>query len=137
MDLWPTIVDENARSALECGGLTPPSSSSVPAFRGGAKPPHSKVPAAQNDRLAGFSRNLLGVIFLILVCGVASAQAPGDDFLSPLGLAHFKDYSAHRVSSDNRFVFSNDDSKRIMPGETFVMADLAGPGLVTHIWVYP
>ena len=75
------------------------------------------------------------LISLILFSTLASAQAPFDDFLSPLGLARLKDYSAHRVSSDNRFVFSNDDSKRIMPGETFVMADLTGPGMVTHIWV--
>ena len=37
-----------------------------------------------------------------------------------------KTYSAARVSSANRFVASNDDSKRIMPGETLVMADLKG-----------
>ncbi|HUY14080.1 MAG TPA: hypothetical protein VMX16_10705, partial [Terriglobia bacterium] len=24
---------------------------------------------------------------------------------------------------------------RIMPGETLVMADLTGPGMVTHIWL--
>ena len=46
-----------------------------------------------------------------------------------------KNYTAARVSSDNRYVFSNDDSKRIMPGETLVMANLDGPGMVTHIWV--
>jgi len=55
---------------------------------------------------------------------------------SSLGdLPRLKNFSAHRVSSDNRFVGSNDDSKRIMPGETFVMADLKGPGVVSHIWV--
>jgi D-arabinan exo alpha-(1,3)/(1,5)-arabinofuranosidase (non-reducing end) len=32
-------------------------------------------------------------------------------------------------------VGSNDDSKRIMPGETLDLADLTGPGVVTHIWV--
>ncbi|HXJ93362.1 MAG TPA: DUF2961 domain-containing protein [Terriglobia bacterium] len=72
---------------------------------------------------------------LIVASSLAWAQAPSDDFLDPLGLARLKDYSAHRMSSDNRFVFSNDDSKRIMPGETFVMADLTGPAMVTHIWV--
>jgi hypothetical protein len=46
-----------------------------------------------------------------------------------------KTFSAHRVSSGNRFVGSNDDSKRIMPGETYVMADLHGPGVVSHIWI--
>jgi hypothetical protein len=72
---------------------------------------------------------------LMLVSGVAFAQAPECDFLNSLGLARLKNYSASRVSSDNRYVFSNDDSKRIMPGETLVMADLPGPGMVTHLWV--
>ena len=30
---------------------------------------------------------------------------------------------------------SNDDSKRPIPGETIVPADLAGPGVMTHLWV--
>jgi Protein of unknown function (DUF2961)/HEAT repeats len=50
-------------------------------------------------------------------------------------LARLKNYSAHRTSSQNRYVGSNDDSKRIMPGETLVMADLTGPGVVSHIWL--
>lgn len=55
---------------------------------------------------------------------------------SSLGdLPRLKNFSAHRVSSDNRFVGSNDDSKRIMPGETLAMADLKGPGVVDHIWL--
>jgi hypothetical protein len=75
------------------------------------------------------------ITLLISVSNLALAQTPGGDFLDPLGLARLKNYSAHRVSSDNRFVFSNDDSRRIMPGETFVMADLTGPAMVSHIWV--
>jgi hypothetical protein len=65
----------------------------------------------------------------ILSC-CATAQVPE---LSDL--PRLKTFSAHRVSSGNRFVGSNDDSKRIMPGETFVMADLKGPGVVNHIWL--
>jgi hypothetical protein len=75
------------------------------------------------------------VVIILFASGVASAQAPGNDFLDSLGLARLKNYSAARVSSDNRYVFSNDDSKRIMPGQTLVMADLAGQGVVRHIWL--
>ena len=78
---------------------------------------------------------LLLMALLMLVSGVAGAQGPENDLLDSLGLARLKNYAAARVSSDNRYVFSNDDSKRIMPGETLVMANLAGPGMVTHIWV--
>lgn len=70
----------------------------------------------------------------VLVSQAGWTQTPGD-LLDPLGLAGAKTYTAGRVSSGNRAVFSNDDSRKIMPGETLVMADLTGPGMVTHIWV--
>jgi hypothetical protein len=75
------------------------------------------------------------VTLLMLISSFARAQAPETDLLDSLGLARLKNYTAARVSSDNQYVFSNDDSKRIMPGETLSMANLEGPGMVTHIWV--
>jgi Protein of unknown function (DUF2961)/HEAT repeats len=75
------------------------------------------------------------VALLVIISTVAGAQGPDNDLLDSPGLARLKNYTAARVSSDNRYVFSNDDSKRIMPGETLVMANLDGPGMVTHIWV--
>jgi hypothetical protein len=70
-----------------------------------------------------------------LFCTLAAAQAP-DSFPSGLSdLPRLKPFTAHRTSSNNPFIWSNDDSKRIMPGETLVMADLTGPGMVDHIWV--
>lgn len=62
-------------------------------------------------------------------------QEPNTSSGDMLDLARMKNYSAARVSSSNRFVDSNDDSKRILPGETLVLADLKGPGMVTHIWL--
>jgi hypothetical protein len=79
-------------------------------------------------------KKILLALFLV-VGSLASAQAPGGDFLDSLELARLKDYSAGRISSANRSLASNDDSKRIMPGETLVMADLKGAGVVTHIWL--
>ncbi len=73
------------------------------------------------------------VLPLLLFVGCAAAQTPGMSSL--LDLPRVKNFSAHRVSSDNRFRRSNDDSKRIMPGETLVMANLTGPGSVNHIWL--
>jgi len=72
---------------------------------------------------------------LMLVAGAAFGQQPEYDFMNSFGLARLKEYAASRVSSDNRYMFSNDDSKRIMPGETLVMANLRGPGMITHIWI--
>ena len=79
-------------------------------------------------------KTLLSLVFL-LVSGTTFAQLPSGELSDSLGLARLKDYSAARVSSGNRYVASNDDSKRIMPGETLVMADLKGAGVVTHIWL--
>ena len=72
--------------------------------------------------------------FLMLVSGTALAQVPGNDYLDALGLARLKNYTAARSSSENRYVLSNEDSTRILPGETLVIADLPGPGMVAHLW---
>jgi len=50
-------------------------------------------------------------------------------------LPETKDFRARRSSSNNADWSSNDDSKRPIPGETVTLADLAGPGVVTHIWL--
>ncbi|MEW5975492.1 MAG: DUF2961 domain-containing protein [Acidobacteriota bacterium] len=51
------------------------------------------------------------------------------------GLPELKDFKAYRSSSNNPDWLSNDDSKRPIPGETVVIADLQGPGQVNHIWM--
>jgi D-arabinan exo alpha-(1,3)/(1,5)-arabinofuranosidase (non-reducing end) len=65
--------------------------------------------------------------------GPLPAMAPSIPDL--LGLAQLKDWEARRSSSNNQDLNSNDDSKRPIPGETVILADLGGPGVVTHIWL--
>ena len=65
---------------------------------------------------------------LLLMAASAAAQ-------DPLDLARLKDFRAYRSSSNNPDLTSNDDSLRPIPGETVVLADLRGPGVVTHIWL--
>ena len=65
---------------------------------------------------------------LLLLASMAAAQ-------DPLDLARLKDFRAYRSSSNNEDLTSNDDSRRPIPGETVVLADLQGPGVVTHIWL--
>lgn len=65
----------------------------------------------------------------------AQLQDPANDFLDAMGLARLKNYSVARASSGNELVDSNDDSKRIMPGETLQIADITGPGMIAHIWI--
>jgi hypothetical protein len=62
----------------------------------------------------------------------ASAQIDVDD---PFGLMRPMDFAAYRSSSNNPDLASNDDSKRPIPGETTVLADVEGPGVVTHLWI--
>jgi hypothetical protein len=64
-------------------------------------------------------------------CAPAAALRPSD----PFGLTQTKDFTAHRASSNNPDWNSNDDSQRPIPGETTVLADLPGPGVVNHLWV--
>lgn len=55
--------------------------------------------------------------------------------VDPYRMAERKDFTAHRSSSNNPDWNSNDDSQRPIPGETTVLADLKGPGVVNHIWM--
>lgn len=55
--------------------------------------------------------------------------------LDPFRLTQPRDFEAYRASSNNADLASNDDSKRPLPGETVVLADLTGPGVITHMWI--
>ncbi len=75
------------------------------------------------------------MIMLLILPGGALGQSAATDPLDPLNFPRLKSFSAYRSSSNNLYVDSNDDSKHPIPGETVVLADLKGPGIVTHIWV--
>jgi hypothetical protein len=71
------------------------------------------------------------VAALLFAAASAAAQQPVD--LSRL--PEPKDFRAFRSSSNNPDLESNDDSRRPIPGETVTLAELTGPGVVTHIWL--
>jgi len=50
------------------------------------------------------------------------------------GLAIPSNGQSKRVSSTDAKFDGNGDSKEIVPGETLVLADLEGPGIIKHIW---
>ena len=70
---------------------------------------------------------------------LVSVATPAQDSvvgpIDPLRFSQLKDFVAGRSSSNNPDPNSNDDSKRPIPGETVTLADLRGPGIVTHIWI--
>jgi hypothetical protein len=76
---------------------------------------------------------------LALAASLLAVVARADDrpktVADPFRLLEPRNSVAHRASSNNPDPDSNDDSKRPIPGETTVLADLEGPGAVTHIWI--
>src|SRR4249920_2629589 len=71
----------------------------------------------------------------LLIAAAAAAQDSVTGPIDPLKFSQLKDFVAKRSSSNNPDPGSNDDSKRPIPGETITLADLEGPGIVTHIWL--
>jgi len=80
-------------------------------------------------------RRSLSVVFSSIALLFAGGCAGRTGYPDPWRLTEPKRFTAHRASSNNPDWSSNDDSKRPIPGETTVLADLAGPGVVTHIWM--
>ncbi len=68
------------------------------------------------------------------VCSRAGAQPSLTGPIDPLAFSQLKHFTAHRSSSNYPEPDWNDDSKHPLPGETAIIADLSGPGIVTHIW---
>lgn len=80
---------------------------------------------------------VVGTIFglLLLSQGALAQQAarpPISPLGSPSGLATRQYYKTERVSSEDRE--GNADMRVIGPGQTLEMADLKGPGEITHLW---
>lgn len=84
-------------------------------------------------------RTIRGILWIAAALSLHPAwilgQAPEPSFPDPFRLLEPKDFTARRSSSNNPDWSSNDDSKRPIPGETAVLADLEGPGIVTHLWI--
>ena len=71
----------------------------------------------------------------LLLSAAVTPQEPPPGLFDPFRLLEPQNFTAHRSSSINEDLASNDDSKRPIPGETVVLADLSGPGIVTHMWI--
>ncbi|MHB0960265.1 MAG: glycoside hydrolase family 172 protein [Pirellulaceae bacterium] len=70
---------------------------------------------------------------IVLFIPCASAQMPLGNPLS--GLETLKDFESRRASSSDRdWKKGNADARPIQPGGTLTLAELDGPGIITHIW---
>jgi hypothetical protein len=84
--------------------------------------------------LLEFSVMKLMLAFAVAL-SLATKSPAQSEIYDPFGLLTPKDFAAFRSSSNNPNLDSNDDSKRPIPGETTVLADLEGPGVVSHLWI--
>lgn len=62
------------------------------------------------------------------LCTAAGAQLPAD-------FARVQPGASARVSSAHPEAWSNGDNRWVKPGETLVLADVQGPGVIRHIWL--
>lgn len=71
---------------------------------------------------------LVIVANLLLVSGVMAADPLLDT------LTRQQQFEARRASSSNEDLTKNGDARPIPPGETLVLMDEDGPGIITHFW---
>lgn len=93
------------------------------------------TPLARKSTLVRHAALTTLLLAAIPSCAPWLVTAQTLDDSTGLGIATLHDFKALRQSSNNPDPNSNDDSKRPIPGETVVLADLQGPGVVTHIWI--
>ncbi len=70
----------------------------------------------------------------MLIGMILCAMAFGTDVDGLDALTQPQDYVAMRESSANEDLSKNGDSRPIEPGDTLVLGDLEGPGIITHLW---
>jgi len=84
-------------------------------------------------------------VFSLLLCLWLSQSLPAD-FLADLARPHqgrsMRETSTHKIGADGKFdpkgkpdPNSNWDNKSVQPGQTKVLMDVKGPGVITHIWM--
>jgi D-arabinan exo alpha-(1,3)/(1,5)-arabinofuranosidase (non-reducing end) len=78
------------------------------------------------------STRLFGMLMLAVMLAPVAASAPPLGALDALTLR--QDYQARRESSCAADLGSNGDAIPIPPGETLVLLDTDGPGVITHFW---
>jgi len=76
-------------------------------------------------------RKFVGFFTFLSLGPVLYAQAPTAMMSS---LTQPQDYALKRISSFDR-TGGNEDMRQIAPGETLVLVDEAGPGMISHIWI--
>lgn len=72
------------------------------------------------------------VLLAVIVGQIGISEVVGQDMLEHL--TRSKNSHSRRVSSTSKEFNGNGDSIEVAPGQSAVLADLKGPGVITHIW---
>ncbi|MDP2897757.1 MAG: DUF2961 domain-containing protein [bacterium] len=86
---------------------------------------------------------LVSVLWVVAAMSVGTVEASFlGDLARPMQGRSMRESSTHRIGPDGKFdplgkpdPNSNWDNKNVEPGETKVLMDREGPGVITHIWV--
>jgi len=95
-----------------------------------------KIRLAKNRSLyKKFIPVVMGILCFLTQTGTLTAQSipPINNSLLDQLIISSNGQSKRSSSTDSNFN-GNGDSKEIAPGETLVLADLEGPGIIKHIW---
>ncbi len=79
------------------------------------------------------NKKLLSVIVFLSLSSLLIAQDYNSNS-SLDNLIYAKEFQALRESSSNKDLYKNGDAVSIDPGETIVLGELQGPGIINHIW---
>ncbi len=74
-------------------------------------------------------------VFLILFAAVSSPAQSLAELAAPLEGRSMRVSSSHRLENGDYDPDSNWDNSNVAPGATKLLADLEGPGEITHIWM--
>ncbi|MBC8180185.1 DUF2961 domain-containing protein, partial [candidate division KSB1 bacterium] len=76
------------------------------------------------------------LLFVFVFCNLSVALIAQDLPKSAMldNLIYKKDFKALRESSSNKDLHKNGDAVSIDPGETIILGELQGPGIINHIW---
>jgi len=77
-------------------------------------------------------QRILAMGCVVFICAVSLGQSMDTGGLD--ALIRQQDYEARRESSSNKDLKANGDARSIAPGETLVVADIDGPGIITQFW---
>lgn len=84
----------------------------------------------------------LSCVVVLLVLAVTARASFLADLARPMDGRSMRESSTHRLGADGKFdpagepdANSNWDNKNVAPGETRVLMDREGPGVITHIWM--